>query len=101
MEVDGETQRVRPGDAILIPAGAWHTLENDGTSELRILCMLLAAVLARRHVSRVKALRTSPGRGFAASRVLRGRWWLAIPDPRSAASRSAWRDGCPPGAPAL
>src|SRR5262249_17517884 len=38
MEVDGEVQRVRPGDAVLIPAGAWHTLENDGTSELRILC---------------------------------------------------------------
>ena len=39
LEVDGETQRVRPGDAILIPPGAWHTLENDGTSELTILCM--------------------------------------------------------------
>jgi mannose-6-phosphate isomerase-like protein (cupin superfamily) len=30
---------VRPGDAILISPGAWHTLENDGTSELTILCM--------------------------------------------------------------
>ena len=29
---------VRPGDAVLIPAGAWHQLENNGTSELRILC---------------------------------------------------------------
>jgi mannose-6-phosphate isomerase-like protein (cupin superfamily) len=38
MEVDGDTRMVRPGDAILIPAGAWHTLENNGTSELRILC---------------------------------------------------------------
>lgn len=38
MEVDGRTERVRPGDAILIPAGAWHSLVNDGTSELRILC---------------------------------------------------------------
>ncbi len=38
MEVDSETRMVRPGDAILIPAGAWHTLENNGTSELRILC---------------------------------------------------------------
>lgn len=38
LEVDGETRRVRPGDAIRIPPGAWHTLENDGTSELRILC---------------------------------------------------------------
>jgi mannose-6-phosphate isomerase-like protein (cupin superfamily) len=38
MEVDGETTYVRPGDAVLIPPGAWHTLENNGTSELRILC---------------------------------------------------------------
>jgi mannose-6-phosphate isomerase-like protein (cupin superfamily) len=38
MEVDGEHVHVRPGDAILIPAGAWHSLENNGTSELRILC---------------------------------------------------------------
>ena len=38
MEVDGRTERVRRGDAILIPAGAWHSLVNDGTSELRILC---------------------------------------------------------------
>jgi mannose-6-phosphate isomerase-like protein (cupin superfamily) len=39
LEVDGETRTVRPGDAIRIPPGAWHTLENDGTSELTILCM--------------------------------------------------------------
>jgi mannose-6-phosphate isomerase-like protein (cupin superfamily) len=39
LEVDGERRRVRPGDAILIPPGAWHTLENNGTSELTILCM--------------------------------------------------------------
>ena len=38
LEVDGDTRHVRPGDAVLIPAGAWHTLENDGSSELRILC---------------------------------------------------------------
>ena len=38
LEVDGEVRTVRPGDAILIPPGAWHTLENNGTSELRILC---------------------------------------------------------------
>ena len=38
MEVDGERRMVRPGDAVLIPAGSWHTLENNGTSELRILC---------------------------------------------------------------
>jgi mannose-6-phosphate isomerase-like protein (cupin superfamily) len=38
LEVDGETRTIRPGDAILIPPGAWHTLENNGSSELRILC---------------------------------------------------------------
>ena len=38
LEVDGETSHMRPGDAALIPPGAWHTLENNGTSELRILC---------------------------------------------------------------
>jgi mannose-6-phosphate isomerase-like protein (cupin superfamily) len=38
LEVDGQSRRVRPGEAILIPPGAWHQLENDGTSELRILC---------------------------------------------------------------
>jgi mannose-6-phosphate isomerase-like protein (cupin superfamily) len=38
MEVDGDTRMVRRGDAILIPPGAWHTLENNGSSELRILC---------------------------------------------------------------
>ena len=25
LEVDGETRRVRPGDAVLIPPRAWHT----------------------------------------------------------------------------
>ena len=38
LEIDGETSQMRPGDAALIPPGAWHTLENNGTSELRILC---------------------------------------------------------------
>jgi mannose-6-phosphate isomerase-like protein (cupin superfamily) len=38
LEVDGDRREVRPGDAVLIPPGAWHTLENTGTSELRILC---------------------------------------------------------------
>ena len=38
MEVDGETTHVRPGDAMLIPRGRLAQLENNGTSELRILC---------------------------------------------------------------
>ena len=36
MEVDGVSRRVVPGDAILIPAGAWHTIA--GESDLRFLC---------------------------------------------------------------
>ena len=36
LEVDGERRGVGPGDAILIPAGAWH--EISATSELRFLC---------------------------------------------------------------
>lgn len=36
MEVDGETREVRAGDAILIPAGAWHTIR--AVSPLRFLC---------------------------------------------------------------
>ena len=38
MELDGETRRVAPGDAILIPPGAWHTIENDGDVPLRLMC---------------------------------------------------------------
>lgn len=38
MEVDGETARVGPGDAVLIPPGAWHRLTNDGAVPLRMLC---------------------------------------------------------------
>ena len=38
LEIDGATRRVHPGEAILIASGAWHRLENVGTSELRILC---------------------------------------------------------------
>ena len=38
MEVDGSTRTIRRGEAVLIPPGAWHTLHNNGTSELRILC---------------------------------------------------------------
>jgi mannose-6-phosphate isomerase-like protein (cupin superfamily) len=38
MEIDGEHKRIAVGDAVLIRPGAWHTLHNNGTSELRILC---------------------------------------------------------------
>ncbi len=36
MEIDGETREVGPGDAILIPAGAWHTI--TASEALRFLC---------------------------------------------------------------
>ncbi|MFZ4484501.1 MAG: cupin domain-containing protein [Chthoniobacterales bacterium] len=36
MELDGESADVGPGDAILIPAGAWHQI--TATADLRFLC---------------------------------------------------------------
>ncbi len=36
MEIDGERRGVSSGDAILIPAGAWHTIR--GETALRFLC---------------------------------------------------------------
>lgn len=38
MEIDGERARVGPGDAILIPPGAWHQIRADAGGELRFLC---------------------------------------------------------------
>jgi mannose-6-phosphate isomerase-like protein (cupin superfamily) len=37
MEVDGEHASVAPGDAILIPPGAWHQI-RAGDAALRFLC---------------------------------------------------------------
>ena len=36
IELDGERRMVRPGDAIFIPAGTWHTIV--ATEPLRFLC---------------------------------------------------------------
>jgi len=36
MEIDGETRQVGPGDAILIPPGAWHEIRAG--QPLRFLC---------------------------------------------------------------
>lgn len=36
MEVDGDFREVGPGDAILIPAGAWHQIA--ASEDLRFLC---------------------------------------------------------------
>ena len=38
LELDGELARVGPGDAILIPPGAWHEIRAGGTAPLRFLC---------------------------------------------------------------
>ena len=37
MTVDGQTKPVGPGDAILIPPGAWHSITAT-TAPLRFLC---------------------------------------------------------------
>jgi mannose-6-phosphate isomerase-like protein (cupin superfamily) len=37
MEVEGERRDVAPGDAVLIPAGAWHELQARGGA-MRFLC---------------------------------------------------------------
>ena len=36
IEIDGEERRVAPGDAILIPPGAWHQI--TASTALRFLC---------------------------------------------------------------
>lgn len=36
IEIDGETRQIGPGDAILIPPHAWHTIVAEVT--LRFLC---------------------------------------------------------------
>lgn len=36
MEIDGETRAVGPGDAVLIPPGAWHQI--TATTDLTFLC---------------------------------------------------------------
>ena len=36
MEIDGETRRLVPGDCVLIPPGAWHSIRAEAA--LRFLC---------------------------------------------------------------
>ena len=38
MEIDGDAREVGPGDAILIPPGAWHQIRATGEEALRFLC---------------------------------------------------------------
>ena len=37
MEVDGETQPVKEGDCVFIPAGQSHSLHNMGEEELHMM----------------------------------------------------------------
>ena len=37
MELDGDERDVAPGDAILIPPGAWHRI-SAGAADVRFLC---------------------------------------------------------------
>ena len=38
MEIDGVERDVAPGDAILIPPGAWHQITATSAEPLRLLC---------------------------------------------------------------
>ena len=38
MEVDGDRRAVGPGDAILIPPGAWHQIRAGDGEPVRFLC---------------------------------------------------------------
>lgn len=38
MEIDGDSCEVGPGDAILIPPGAWHQIRSADEASLRFLC---------------------------------------------------------------
>ena len=38
MTIDGQTREVAEGDAIAIPPGAIHQIQNHGQAELRLLC---------------------------------------------------------------
>lgn len=38
MELDGTSADVGPGDAILIPPGAWHRIAATADGDLRLLC---------------------------------------------------------------
>jgi mannose-6-phosphate isomerase-like protein (cupin superfamily) len=38
LDVDGERAAVGPGDAVLIPPGAWHQIRASDAGPLRFLC---------------------------------------------------------------
>jgi len=38
MEIDGDERHITVGDAVLIPAGAWHQITNEAAADLVFLC---------------------------------------------------------------
>ena len=56
MEIDGERAAVGAGDAILIPAGAWHQITRR-RSRASVSLLLRAAVPARGHLLRLTGRR--------------------------------------------
>jgi mannose-6-phosphate isomerase-like protein (cupin superfamily) len=40
IHVDGEVEKVRPGQAVYIPAGSVQFIENPGRSDLAFLCIV-------------------------------------------------------------
>jgi mannose-6-phosphate isomerase-like protein (cupin superfamily) len=40
MHIEGESARVRPGQAVYIPGNSRQFIENTGSSELRFLCIV-------------------------------------------------------------
>ena len=38
MEIDGVTKKMSSGDAVLIPAGAWHQITANEDAPIKLLC---------------------------------------------------------------
>ena len=38
MEIDGVTKKMSSGDAVLIPAGAWHQITANEDTPIKLLC---------------------------------------------------------------
>lgn len=43
MYIDGSNKKVKKGDNILIPKGAWHWIENTGKTSLELWCICAPA----------------------------------------------------------
>ncbi|MCF7734615.1 MAG: cupin domain-containing protein [Akkermansiaceae bacterium] len=73
-EIDGASREVNPGDAILIPPGAWHQIR--ALEPLRVLCCCAPpseiSVSAMEGVGSRQTDRTWPARPWAEST-----WWRA------------------------